>query len=64
MKTYSQFVVEIANSKHIHPEAFVRTKRINSDLLAHFQELVSEDRVTIDLSLVFDCEFFQTRFEL
>ena len=64
MVTYSQFIVEVSNSEYVHPEAFVRAKRINTDLLAHLEELVTEDRILADLFLVLDSKRLKTLFEL
>ena len=63
--TYRKLVVEITKAaKDANKETLVRAERVNSDLLAHLKELVTENGVARDLLLMLDCESFETSLEL
>ena len=62
--TYSKLIVKVAHTQHINPKAFVGAEWVYSDLLAHFEELVSENWITGDFLLVLDGKSLQTRLEL
>lgn len=75
LNSYSQLIVEVANSENINPEpllsysklfimVILTTQWIHSDFLAHFEELVSEDRVLIYFLFILDSKRLKVLFEL
>ena len=62
--TYRELIVEIADAEHVNPEALVGAEWVDTELLAHLEELITKDGIRADLFLVLHGERLQVAFEL